>query len=104
MQDYNDWANMKYVIDFVFGPGLMKSAFTGGEWVTCDFEDLAADVPLALTLGITTSEHFTSLLRADFGLTGVDEGNWANNQTWPVWVGSRPFEKVYLPLVVRQAP
>jgi hypothetical protein len=80
-------------------------AFDGNEGeLTCDFDNLMADMPITVTVNVTTSRHFTDLLKAEFSLTGPDEGNPANNQTWPIWVGSRPFEKVYLPLIVRQSP
>ena len=57
----------------------------------------------SVTIAVTTSQQFTDVLEANFYLSGPegDEGNLANNRTWPVRVGSRPFEKIYLPLVLR---
>jgi hypothetical protein len=70
--------------------------------VYCDL-DLNANVPLTLTIAVTTSSQFTDLLETNLAMMGPDgdEGNSANNQTWPLRVGARPLEKVYLPLVLR---
>jgi hypothetical protein len=72
--------------------------------VLCEFTDLAVGVPVSVTVSVTTSEQFTDLLEADIYLTGLDgdEGYAADNQVLPVRVGSRPWERVYLPLVMRQ--
>ncbi len=72
--------------------------------VICDFNDLAVGVPITVTIGVTTTEAFTQLLKADIYLMpDGDEGYAANNQNAvPVRVGSRPWERVYLPLVLRQ--
>jgi hypothetical protein len=72
--------------------------------VICDFTNLAVGVPITVTIGVTTSDQFTDLLEADIYLVGSegDEGISANNRTVPVRVGSRPWNKVYLPLVLRE--
>ena len=70
--------------------------------ISCDL-DLAAGVPLTLTVAVTTSSQFTDVLETDLALTGPDgdEGNPTNNQTWPLRVSARPLKKLYLPLVLR---
>jgi len=70
--------------------------------ITCEL-DLAANAPLTLTIAVTTSSQFTDLLETNLALVGPegDEGNPDNNQTWPLRVGARPLNKVYLPLVLR---
>jgi hypothetical protein len=72
--------------------------------VMCEFSNLAVGVPITVTIGITTSEQFTDLLEADLYFTGPvgEEGIPSNNRTVPVRVGSRPWEQVYLPLVLRK--
>jgi|GEM_PF-4922556 len=71
--------------------------------VTCDFTNLAVGAPITVTIGVTTSEQFTDLLEADIYFDGPpgEEAISSNNRILPVRIGSRPWEKVYLPLVVR---
>jgi len=110
----NDWSPTSAIAGMtILGGGSSSSALTAladydctidpDPWnITCDM-NLAANTPITLTIAITTSSQFTNLLEANLNLIGPDgdEGNPANNQTYPVQVGSRPFEKIYLPILLR---
>lgn len=110
----NLWSPISAIDGFSFvGAATSTACLTAADYncivgdvedgVMCDFSNLAVGVPLTVTIGVTTSEQFTDLLEADIYLTAPegDEGIAANNQPVPVRVGSRPWEKVYLPLIVR---
>jgi hypothetical protein len=71
--------------------------------VICTFDNLAVNAPVTVTIGVTTTDAFTGVLEADVYLMDVDgdEGFAANNQVPPVRVGSMPWVRVYLPLILR---
>lgn len=83
------------------GGGCMVGDVEDG--VICTFTNLAADIPITVTIGVTTTDAFTGVLEADVYLMDADgdEGFAANNQAPPVRVGSMPWIRVYLPLVLR---
>jgi hypothetical protein len=116
----NQWGPASAIDGFVplgvtFGSSSLSTAAADADYdcktdadsgeVFCDFDALDVDEPITVTIGVTTSEQFTDLLEANFSLTGPDgdESNPTNNQTYPVRVGSQPFEKIYLPLVMRNS-
>jgi hypothetical protein len=68
--------------------------------VVCDL-DLAVGTPITVTVAVTTSRQFTDVLESTITLSGPDEGNPANNQTWPIRVAPLHLFRVYLPLVLR---
>lgn len=68
--------------------------------VVCDL-DLTVDAPITVTVAVTTSRQFTDVLESTVTLSGPDEGNPANNQTWPIRVAPWYLFKVYLPFVLR---
>lgn len=71
--------------------------------IVCDVTNLAAGSPMTITVGITTAQAFTDVLRADLSLSGPDgdERNAGNNASWPRWLGTHPLKRVYLPLALR---
>jgi len=108
----NQWSPASAIADFtILGDSSPSSSQASAAYncttdpdvgeVICEFDDLAANEPVTITIQVTTSDQFTDVLEAAISISGEDEGFPANNQTWPIRVGLQPLNKIYLPLVWR---